>query len=150
CHGTQEQKSRKLRRFSGPLGSGETETIRPRSGRVQGCTRVFVSTGCAVENPGSGSRTCEAGADVGCPSLWLLSLGQARESDSAVAKRMSKAVERERPREEELGSCLRGIDESDKPAVAGAPPLIPSCHPPSNCQSSASADPLPPARSVRP
>src|SRR5690606_22497212 len=50
---------------------------------------------------------------------------------------------------EELDSRLRG---SDKPEASArkAPQLIPSCHPPSNYQSSASADPLPPARSVRP
>src|SRR5690606_19405876 len=72
-HGTQEQNGINSQRCSGPLGSGETETIRPEGART-GSTRVFVSSGRTVENPGSGSRTREAGANAGCPSLWLLSL----------------------------------------------------------------------------
>ena len=52
---------------------------------AHGCAHVFASTGRAVENPCRIPRTRRA-PHQGSPSLWLLSLGDSRESDSAAAE----------------------------------------------------------------
>ncbi len=71
--------------LSGPLCSGEVGSTGPQGNR-QGCRFLFVRAGCPVEKPGRTSRTCRAWMpgkrQAGWPSLWLLSLGHARESDS--------------------------------------------------------------------
>ena len=69
----------------GPLCGGEVGSTGPQGNR-QGCRFLFVRAGCPVEKPGRTSRTCRAWMpgkrQAGWPSLWLLSLRHARESDS--------------------------------------------------------------------
>ena len=69
-----------------PLGRGEQAQEKPAWARA-GCARVrCLYMDVLSANPGACSRS-HAGMDArrprprGCPSLWLLSLGQARESD---------------------------------------------------------------------
>jgi hypothetical protein len=75
---------------SGPLCGGEGWTIRPAGGSAW-MPIPFRRGRSPVEKPGRPSRTVWAvspdSAKRGCPSLWLLSLGQARESDPASGRR---------------------------------------------------------------
>jgi hypothetical protein len=83
------------RQLLGPLCRGEAGTTGPQGGR-QGRLPLFVRAGSPVEKPGPASRTRRAGcpqsAASGWPSLWLLSLGQTRESDSGSGRRPKHAA----------------------------------------------------------
>lgn len=73
----------------GPLGAASGWRTSPKGGR-QDVGQFFVRAGALSKNPATRSRTwragCPEGAPSGCPSLWLLSLGQARESNSVPGR----------------------------------------------------------------
>jgi hypothetical protein len=81
--------------------------------------------GRAVGKPGPDSRTwragCPEGATAGCPSLWLLSLGHARESNSAAAEAdetlRTTRIERVKPRTRHWISAFAGMTKGE--TVAG-------------------------------
>ena len=73
----------------GPLCGGETESTGRVSGHRHDADAFSQVQGRTFEKPGSGSRTFRpwmgGKRQAGCPSLGLLSLGQARESNSRAA-----------------------------------------------------------------
>ncbi len=77
----------------GSLRGGEGWTIRPpQAGGDRDVPAFSIRAGCPVEKPGQPSTHPEvakatAGRRVGCPSSWLLLLGQARRSNSLSGRR---------------------------------------------------------------
>jgi hypothetical protein len=71
----------------GPVGRGGGPGDQPAGARAGMRARFPSAHGRAVGKPHrADAHPPQAGAAFGCPSLWLLSLGQARESDSAAAE----------------------------------------------------------------
>ena len=78
--------------FPGPLGGGESGTIRPRSGRCHGGQRLFARAGARSKSPapthGLSVQGWTESAAAGCSfSLATFSLSTQRESSSAAAGR---------------------------------------------------------------
>jgi len=80
----------------GPWGAARLgRSARRGAGRDAGDVRDSAGMHCPrtpAETREPGAQGCAKGADEGCPSLWLLSLGHARESDSGRPKDGPKAL----------------------------------------------------------
>ncbi len=83
--------------FVGPLRRGEAGTIGPQ-GRAQEVRAFVVSTWMYCRQTPAPTHApfgqgCPKGAAPGWPSLWLLSLGHSRESDSGARRRTKHAMD---------------------------------------------------------
>ena len=90
--------ARRMRADRGPYAAAGRRRKGPQGGR-HGCRPVRCQRRDALSaNPGACPRSRRAGrpetAASGCPSLWLLSLGQARESNPRAARRAEPSNQR--------------------------------------------------------